>query len=47
MPKHQAVKFSVDVRNDINVGRLAHYAAGIVVDEKTTGPVAQIHIGET
>ena len=40
MPKHRAVKFPVDERND-NVERLAHYAAAIAVDEKTTGPAVK------
>ena len=41
MPKHRAVKFPVSEQNDINVGRLACYAAAIAEDEKTTGPAVK------
>ena len=47
MPKHQAVKFPIGELNDINIGRLVHYAAAMAEDEKTTDLMAQIHIGET
>ena len=47
MPKHWAEKFPVSERNDINVGRLVHYAATMVEDENTTAPAAKRHISET
>ena len=47
MPKHRVEKFPVGEQNDINVGRLVHYAAALAEDEKTTGPMAKRHIGKT
>ena len=39
MPKHRAGKLTVSERNDINIRRLAHYAAAMVEYEKTMGSV--------
>ena len=47
MPKHRAVKFPFDKQNDINVGRLARYAAAIVVDENNMGPAIKKWNDET
>ena len=47
MPKHRAENFPLSERKDINIGRLVHYTTAMAEDEKTTGPVAQRHIGET
>ena len=47
MPKHRAEKFLVGERDDINIGRLVNYATAMAEDEKTTGPAAKRHIGET
>ena len=46
MPKHRAEKLLVGKRNDINVGRLVHYAAAMAENEKATGSAANKHIGE-